>query len=133
MWELPWIRFLKPHFISPGDRLQGMEKLMKGMEIALNFFLHLPAGLASQELTDTTLSLSTQLAQKLEQARCFLPFNTTTVRGHKERCLDKLVLPSCDTIIPNNENLSAFFFLSCLDQFLNDETKARAHFRKSCT
>ncbi|KAL3536385.1 hypothetical protein ACH5RR_004846 [Cinchona calisaya] len=122
LWEMPWLRFLKPHFVSPGDRLEGMETLMKGMEIALNFCPLKPSGLATQELTDTIMSLSVQIGQKLEQASCFLPFNSTTV-PEPRGCLDKLILPSCNTILSDNNNdLSAFFFSSCLDQFLNDST-----------
>ncbi|XP_071911787.1 uncharacterized protein [Coffea arabica] len=122
LWEMPWIRFSKLHFANPGDRLQGMETSMKGMEIALKFCPLSSAGLATQELTDTIRDLSVQLGQKLKQARCFQPFNSTTVPKPKGGCLDNLILPSCDTIPLNNKHLSALFFLSCLEQFLNDST-----------
>lgn len=119
LWEMPWMRFSKPEHLSPGNRLQALETPMKGMEIALQHKPPLPAGLAAEDMDNHLLGVSTLLNLKAEQARCFLPFNSTTVPECQIDSIDKINLPY-ETILSIHQDQSASFLLSCAQQFIDD-------------
>ncbi|KAA8518886.1 hypothetical protein F0562_016340 [Nyssa sinensis] len=117
LWEKPRIRLLKPD--KPGDRLQGMEQLVRGMEIALTSCPTFPVCIYNQELGDLLQKMEAQISLKLEQANCFLPFNATTAPEMKVELLDKFLQP-LKTIFPTHKDLPTYFFLYCIKLLQDD-------------
>ncbi|CAI9098198.1 OLC1v1034807C1 [Oldenlandia corymbosa var. corymbosa] len=115
LWEMPWIRFSKRQFINPADRLQEMETSMRNMEIVLKY----SAGSPTQEFTDIVLSMLPHLRLKLERARCFLPYSTT-VPEPREELIETLITTKQKMNFLESKSLSAFFFLSCAENFLRE-------------
>ncbi|KAH7553667.1 hypothetical protein JRO89_XS12G0040200 [Xanthoceras sorbifolium] len=120
LWERPQIRFWKPNYIDPRERLQELEIPIKGMELALTSCPSFPVGMIDQELRDDLQFLKAQIGLKLEQAKCYASFdasNATTAPETKRECIDKLLWTL--KTISSTEDVLAFFFFYCLELLHN--------------
>ncbi|KAG5550174.1 hypothetical protein RHGRI_015208 [Rhododendron griersonianum] len=122
-WERHQIR-QKPHFRKPGDRLQDIEILIRGMEMALTCCSSFPISFIDEELQEILLAMEGQIGQKLEQVKCIptLLDASTAPEPTKGELFNKF-LDSLKVIDPNSGNQTAFFFfLSCIELLLDDST-----------
>ncbi|KAG9147880.1 hypothetical protein Leryth_003476 [Lithospermum erythrorhizon] len=117
-WEMYIMRFFRPNFVNPGDRLKCMETPMRGMELALTSPLLCEGRSIDGSHCDNLKHMAAQLQLKLEQARCFAPSNSVTT-SEVENDLKKTLAPTTNTI-PKPGDLPALFFRSCAELFLND-------------
>ncbi|KAF5953778.1 hypothetical protein HYC85_006634 [Camellia sinensis] len=123
LWERPQIRLLKPHFINPGVRLQAMEIPIRGMEIAVTSSPSFPVRIIEKELSEVLLGMELQIGQKLEQAKCSLPFEATTALEAKGEIFNKFH-ESLPTVNLNIEDLTTSFFLFLIKLLQDDLTMA---------
>ncbi|KDP35612.1 hypothetical protein JCGZ_09050 [Jatropha curcas] len=114
IWEKPQINFSKPNCIDPVQVLQQLEIPIKGMEIALTSRSAFPVSVINEGLTEVLLSMKGKIGLKLEQAKCFAPFDATTEPETTGEFSDN-PLWSRTTIAANHEELPDFFFLYCME------------------
>ncbi|GAV62708.1 FUSC_2 domain-containing protein [Cephalotus follicularis] len=119
LWERPQIRLLKPNRLDPGLKLEGIEIPIRGMEIALTSFPSLAAGMLELELKDFLLSTKVKIGLKLEQAKRFAPFDSTTAPEIKEELLDGS-LWTRKAMSATHEDLPAFFVVYCMTLLQDD-------------
>ncbi|XP_074289935.1 uncharacterized protein LOC141615991 [Silene latifolia] len=105
------MNFLRPYCKNPGDRIQGLETPLKGMEIALSNSP--PFSLMDEGLRDGISNLERQINQNLEQLKSHIPCESSTVpesnSGNTMRFLQTLQTP------PSSEtDLPSYFFLFCM-------------------
>ncbi|KAF8402872.1 hypothetical protein HHK36_010964 [Tetracentron sinense] len=117
-WEIPRIRFMQPHFIISGDRLQGLEIALRGMEYSLTSCLSIPVKMVDLELKDGLFRVSEQISLTLKQAKYRKPLSTVpeTTEEDADNSLQTL-----QTTFPTPKDLPSFFFLFCL-KLLKDES-----------
>ncbi|KAJ9565134.1 hypothetical protein OSB04_001100, partial [Centaurea solstitialis] len=119
-WERHRIRDFKRGFVNMGDRLDDIETPIKGMEMALAAIPSFPHEIANDELKTVLQSARVQEILKLEDAKCFVPFNdAVTVPERKDDLFDKS-LHTLANVSPTHRNLPAFFFLSCFELLVNN-------------
>lgn len=117
LWERPQIRFSKPNHLNPGKKLQELEIPIRGMELALNSCRCFPVGMIDEELRDASETLKAQIGLKLEQVKCYEPFDATTAPEIKNESADK----SLWTLgkISSTEDLLGSFFFYCMELLQN--------------
>ncbi|KAI3474080.1 hypothetical protein Pfo_028868 [Paulownia fortunei] len=119
-WERPWSRYSKHCLVGPGDRLQSMELSMRAIEYSLVSSRAFPVQIVDQEqLSNVLHGVSSQLQQRIEQARHFLPFNSMKAPETRGEFMEKLSLP-LESIVPIHKYEWVCFFFSCIDMLLND-------------
>lgn len=114
LWEKPWFRFLKPKRSDPGEKLQAIEMLIQGMELALTTYTSFPVGMLDEELQAVLQTSKKQIALKLEQATCSVPFDAATAPVTKGQNMDWSSWTQKAVSI-DHEDLSIFFFLYCME------------------
>ncbi|KAL3839549.1 hypothetical protein ACJIZ3_024140 [Penstemon smallii] len=125
-WERPWRLFSKPDLLGPSDRLQSMELPMRGIEYSLVSSHASPVQVIDQEqISDLLDKVSIQLQQKIEQATCILPTNSTKPEPREEPIELNPFLPFEPSFRPLDNNGWVFFFFSCADMLLNDSLETR--------
>ncbi|XP_022765813.1 uncharacterized protein LOC111310613 [Durio zibethinus] len=114
LWEKPWLRFLKPKRSDPGEKFQEMEMQIQGMELALTTCTSFPVRMMNEELQGVLQISKKQIALKLEQATCSVPFDAATAPETKGEYTDRSSwnLKAISTI---HEDLSPFFFFFCME------------------
>ncbi|KAF5737156.1 hypothetical protein HS088_TW13G00034 [Tripterygium wilfordii] len=113
-WEKPNFSLFKRCCIDPGEKLQGVEILMRGMGIAINSQRSFPVGIIDEELRHVLQSMKANINLKLEHAKCFTPFSTTVpeMKGEtSEQPYSLLHRINATT----HEDLPSFFFLYCME------------------
>ncbi|KAJ6922285.1 hypothetical protein NC652_016058 [Populus alba x Populus x berolinensis] len=105
--EKPQIRKL-----NPGENLQDIEILMKGVEIALDSCPSFPVSVIDEGIKQALLDMKGKIGLKLQKAKCFAPFDATTAPEAKagESCVQ-----APKTGGATQADLPAFFFLYCLE------------------
>ncbi|OMO97175.1 hypothetical protein COLO4_14833 [Corchorus olitorius] len=111
LWEKPRFRFLKP---NSGEKLQEMEMPIRGMELALTTCTTFPVRMIDEELKRVLQVWKKQIALKLEQAKCSMPFDVATAPETK-REYSGSSLWTKKAISTIHEDLSPFFFLYCME------------------
>ncbi|MBA0824231.1 hypothetical protein Goarm_020911 [Gossypium armourianum] len=114
LWEKPWLRFLKPKRLDPGEKLQEMDMPIQGMEWALTTCTSFPVRMMDEELVDVLQIEKKQIALKLEQAMRSVPFDAATTPDMKGENTDRSPWTQ-KAISTNREDLSSFFFLYCME------------------
>ncbi|XP_047974402.1 uncharacterized protein LOC125216685 [Salvia hispanica] len=111
-WERPW---RKPTKL--GERLQNMELEMRGIEYSLiSSATATPfQGAEQQQISEFTQAISTRIEERIEQLRCYSPFNS---KVETELVPNSSSLPDPKLPSPNHGWLS--FHLSCIHMFLNE-------------
>lgn len=113
-WERPQTLISNSCCIDPEEKLQDLEIPIRGMDIALSSGMSFPVGVIDEELRGVLLNCREQISQKLDQqAKCFVPFDTTTTQEMKQDIFNK------NTSIAY-KNLPTSFFLYCV-QLLRDD------------
>ncbi|KAG6769445.1 hypothetical protein POTOM_025081 [Populus tomentosa] len=105
--EKPQIRKL-----NPGENLQDIEILMKGVEIALDSCTSFPVSMIDEGIKQALLDMKGKIGLKLQNAKCFAPFDATTAPEAKAG--ESYVLAP-KTGGATQADLPAFFFLYCLE------------------
>nr|XP_043635540.1 uncharacterized protein LOC122606746 [Erigeron canadensis] len=119
-WERHRIGDFKNRFVKMGDRLNDIETPIKGMKMALSALSTFPVDIINEELKTVLQSARVQQTLKLEDAKCFVPFDDAmTVPERKDELFDKS-LHNLTNISPTHKNQPAFFFLSCLELLVNN-------------
>ncbi|GKV30018.1 hypothetical protein SLEP1_g38886 [Rubroshorea leprosula] len=113
MWERPRLRFRKPNCVDPGEKLQDMEILIRGMELALTSCTSFPVDMIDEMLRDFLQNAKVQIGLKLEQAKCSAPFDATTAPETKEEHTKKPLFSH--RTISTTQELPACFFLNCME------------------
>ncbi|KAK6290442.1 hypothetical protein POUND7_001983 [Theobroma cacao] len=114
LWEKPRFRFLKPKRSDPGEKLQEMEMPIRGMEVALSTCISFPVRMLDEELQGVLQISKKQIALKLEQAKCSVPFDAATAPETKGEYTDRSSWTQ-KAISTSHEDLSPFFFLYCME------------------
>ncbi|KAL5549995.1 hypothetical protein UlMin_000171 [Ulmus minor] len=124
VWERPQIIFLKPNCAALEEKLQNMEIPIMEMERALSSCTLFPVDMIDEEFKQLLQSLKLQISLKLENAKCFVPFDAITAPEVKGKALEKpLWMPKTNNKIP--ENLPALLLLYCMEFLLNGPPSAR--------
>ncbi|KAL5549999.1 hypothetical protein UlMin_000175 [Ulmus minor] len=124
VWERPQIIFLKPNCAALEEKLQNMEIPIMEMGRALSSCTLFPVDMIDEEFKQLLQSLKLQISLKLENAKCFVPFDAITAPEVKGKALEKpLWMPKTNTKSP--ENLPALFLLYCMEVLLNGPPSAR--------
>ncbi|KAL7173451.1 hypothetical protein ACSBR2_032837 [Camellia fascicularis] len=108
-WERLPIKFLKPYCMNPGERLEELDKPLRGMEIALTSSSN-PVQTLDQELRDGILRLEEHIGQTLKKV---LPLDSPTFSESNAKNVLKS-LQTLQTVPQNQKDLPTFFFLFCL-------------------
>ncbi|XP_017976000.1 PREDICTED: uncharacterized protein LOC18597785 [Theobroma cacao] len=119
LWEKPRFRFLKPKRSDPGEKLQEMEMPIRGMEVALSTCISFPVRMLDEELQGVLQISKKQIALKLEQAKCSVPFDAATAPETKGEYTDRSSWTQ-KAISTSHEDLSPFFFLYCMELLQDD-------------
>lgn len=106
-WEKPQIRKL-----NPGENLQDIEILMKGLEIALDSCPSFPVSMIDEGIKQALLDMKGKIGLKLQNAKFFAPFDATTAPEAKAG--ESYVLAP-KTGGATLADLPAFFFFYCLE------------------
>ncbi|XP_024980995.1 uncharacterized protein LOC112517856 [Cynara cardunculus var. scolymus] len=121
-WERHRLRDFKRSFVNMGDRLDDIETPIKGMEMALAAIPSFPLEIVDDELRTVLQSARVQQTLKLEDAKCFVPFDDAmTVPERKDELFEKS-LHTLANVPPTHKNLPAFFFLSCFELLVNNSS-----------
>jgi hypothetical protein len=105
--EKPQIRKL-----NPGENLQDIEILMKGVEIALDSCPSFPVSMIDEGIKQALLDMKEKIGLKLQNAKCLAPFDATSAPEAKAG--ESYVLaPKIGGA--TQADLPAFFFLYCLE------------------
>lgn len=106
-WEriLP-LEFLRSNKENPGQTLQGLETILKGMENALENCFEFPVGVMSSELKHDMISLQDQI---LNQIKSIALENSIVPEKNNNKFLQTLHAPSMSI-----KHLPCFFFIFCL-------------------
>ncbi|KAJ7977109.1 p-hydroxybenzoic acid efflux pump subunit aaeB [Quillaja saponaria] len=108
--ESPPVRFFEPHCVNQMKKLQDMEISIRGMDIALTYFLSFPV---DEEFKRVLLDLRQQIIQEPEHADSSAPFNANTAPG----TLRNENLP---TFSASLKVLSASFLQYCMKPLLDN-------------
>jgi hypothetical protein len=118
-WERFPVNIFQPWHKNAGVRLQDIEILFRGMELALTSTSSYPVKMLDEELRDDLLRLS------IKQAESFLPCDpvstvpeSTAIEGIMKS------LPTLQTIPITHQDLPSFFFLFCMN-FLHNKSLTR--------
>ncbi|GMJ08462.1 hypothetical protein like AT2G28780 [Hibiscus trionum] len=114
LWEKPWLRFLKPERLDPGEKLEETNMPIRGMELALTTCSSFPVKIMDEELLDVVQIAKKQIALKLEQAMLSMPFDAATAPDTKGEYANRSSWTR-KAISTNHEDLSPFFFLYCME------------------
>ncbi|KAL5710916.1 hypothetical protein ACHQM5_021424 [Ranunculus cassubicifolius] len=111
-WEIPrCISSVFTYKVEPIDRLQTLETVLQGMEIALTSSSLFPLRVADQELGKTLLSLTENVT--LKKSDCSLYSESSTVSEANNKFWDKF-LQTLQPMFPTQDDLPSFFFLFCV-------------------
>ncbi|KAH8506197.1 hypothetical protein H0E87_013136 [Populus deltoides] len=105
--EKPQIRKL-----NPGENLQDIEILMKGVEIALDSCPSFPVSMIDEGIKQALLDMKGKIGLKLQNAKCLAPFDATTAPEAKAG-ESNVLAPKIGGA--TQADLPAFFFLYCLE------------------
>ncbi|KAI3468580.1 hypothetical protein Pfo_025243 [Paulownia fortunei] len=111
-WERIPVKFLKSYKQNPGETLQGLETILRGMENALDNCSEFPVGLLNSELKNDLISLEEQI---LNQVKSMALENSILPQSDRE--MDKKFLQTLQTnTIPSLglKDLPSLFFIFCL-------------------
>ncbi|CAK8543735.1 unnamed protein product [Lathyrus sativus] len=110
----------RPQTIISNSRIDLEEKLqdsdipIRGMDIALSSGMSFPVGVIDEELRGVLLDCREQISQKLDQqAKCFVPFDATTVQEMKQGIFNKFLSIAY-------KDLPTSFFLYCVQLLVDD-------------
>ncbi|EYU23295.1 hypothetical protein ABFS82_01G057000 [Erythranthe guttata] len=112
-WEIIPTRFFKSHDENPGETLQGLETILRGMENGLENCSEFQVGLLNSELKKDLIGLEEQI---LNQVKSMSPKNSNEeaeLKGNNNKFLQTL---HANTIIPSIsfKDLPSLFFIFCL-------------------
>ncbi|KAK1412675.1 hypothetical protein QVD17_34115 [Tagetes erecta] len=120
-WERYRVRDFKKSFMKMGDRLNNMETPINGMKMAVSAISSFPV-VIDEELKTYLKSERVKQTLKLEDAKCFVPFDdAVTVPERKDLLFDKSI-HTITSVSPTNKNLPVYFFLSCFEQLINNSS-----------
>ena len=105
--EKPQIRKL-----NPGQNLQDIEILMKGVEIALDSCPSFPVSMIDEGIKQALLDMKEKIGLKLQNAKCLAPFDATSAPEAKDGESYVLAPKIGGT---TQADLPAYFFLYCLE------------------
>ena len=105
--EKPQIRKL-----NPGENLQDIEILMKGVEIALDSCPSFPVSMIDEGIKQALLDMKGKIGLKLQNGKCLTPFDATTAPEAKAGESYVLAPKIGGT---TQADLPAYFFLYCLE------------------
>ncbi|CAI9755315.1 unnamed protein product [Fraxinus pennsylvanica] len=110
-WERFLVMFFKLYCTNPGERLQNLERILRGMEISLTNCSQIPVRLADPELeNDPTSSVEEHISNQIKRMP---PVMTIIQESQTEN--DMKFLQKLHTIIPvTDKDLPFLFFLFCL-------------------
>lgn len=110
-WERFIVMFFKSYCTNPGERLQDLERILRGMEISLTNCSQIPVRLADPQLEDEpTNSLEEHISNQIKRMP---PLMTIIPESQTEN--DVKFLQKLHTIIPvTDKDLPFLFFLFCL-------------------
>ncbi|XP_062014006.1 uncharacterized protein LOC133730429 [Rosa rugosa] len=108
-WERFPLKILSQGNVNPGDRLQGLEIPLKGMEMALSSTPSFPVGVVDGELKSGLLKL---VEEQMSLNRSIPCEDAITAESKPE--IDIRCLQTLQTIPQNHQDLSPFFFLFCI-------------------
>ncbi|KAM5583725.1 hypothetical protein ABKV19_003547 [Rosa sericea] len=109
-WERLPLKNLSQGNVNPGDRLQGLEIPLKGMEMALSSTPSFPVGVVDGELKSSLLKL---VEEQMSLNRSIPCEDAITVLESKPE-IDIRCLQTLQTIPQTHQDLSPFFFLFCI-------------------
>ncbi|XP_010253831.1 PREDICTED: uncharacterized protein LOC104594975 [Nelumbo nucifera] len=124
-WERPRISFFQHHCTSRGDRLQGIEISLRGMEIALtscpSFSVKV---LADEEHKSFLHALQKHVSLTLKRANLYLPScdSSTTPEIKGSEAVDDKFMQILQVVFPTYKDLPSLFFLFCLKLLHNELT-----------
>ncbi|XP_051114232.1 uncharacterized protein LOC127239902 [Andrographis paniculata] len=116
-WEkLAWRQYSKADL---ADKLNAIDLQLRGIGHSLDSTSDSTVEVIHQEmLSDFLKSVSSQVERKIEQIRCFSPFQST--KEVETRRVEKLQLPS-ELFQPTAKHGWVFFYFSCIDMLLKDD------------
>ncbi|XP_047323404.1 uncharacterized protein LOC124927100 [Impatiens glandulifera] len=125
-WEKFPVKFLlKPDCMNPGDRFQGLEAPLRGMEMALACLQssQRPVQTLQQELKDEILLMENRFTQTLKRENCnaTLPFDhassTSLSKDSESNDVDNPTM--FFQTLQNLQDLPTIFFMFCLNLLVN--------------
>ncbi|KAB5552029.1 hypothetical protein DKX38_009340 [Salix brachista] len=108
--------------LDPGENLQDIEILMKGVEIAVDSCPSFPLRMIDEGIEQVLLDVKGKIGLKLQNAKCLAPFVATTapeVKAGESYILAPKIGGATQAELP------AFFFLYCLELLLREFPVAR--------
>ncbi|KAF9679890.1 hypothetical protein SADUNF_Sadunf06G0062600 [Salix dunnii] len=103
--------------LGPGENLQDIEILMKGVEIALDSCPSFPLGMIDEGIKQVLLDVKGKIGLKLQNAKCLAPLDATTapeVKAGESYILSPKIGGATQAELP------VFFFLYCLELLLRE-------------
>lgn len=123
-WEKPSIKFLRPHCLSPGARLQEIDTNLRGMELALSCTNSFPVNILNGELEHDLNRLEEHVSLTMKQARHNFQGGSLTVPESSAKNITHF-LQSLHTIPTTHQDLPIHFFLFCA-KLLHNKSLAKA-------
>lgn len=125
-WERLPLRFLKPLYTNPGNRMQGLELPLRGMEMALNNNLTFPITMVDEKLTDELVKL-----EKNMNLGTIFPSNSLKTSVPEPVADQNMKFPQTLRAMPlTHQDLPSFFFLFCTKVL---QSKLLLSTKTSCT
>lgn len=124
-WEKPSIQSFRPHCLSPGERLQGIDTNLRGMELALNCTNSFPVNILNGELKHDLNRLEEHVSLTMKHAKHNFPGGSSlTVPESSAKSITHF-LQSLDTIPTTHQDLPIYSFLFCA-KLLHNKSLAKA-------
>ncbi|KAE8732998.1 UDP-XYL synthase 6 isoform 1 [Hibiscus syriacus] len=114
-WEKLPFKILRPYYLNSEEKLQEIEMVLRGMEIALDGIPSFPVGLMVDggELKDGLFRLEDHISLTLKQAKNFIHADSVTVPESNTEDVMKF-LQTLRSVPRTHQDLPTFFFLFCM-------------------
>ncbi|KAH6760910.1 P-hydroxybenzoic acid efflux pump subunit [Perilla frutescens var. frutescens] len=116
-WEIIPIKFLKSYEKNPGEKLQGLETILRGMENAVENCSEFPVPLLNTQLKDDIVTVEEKI---LNQVKNMAVQNSVLPQSDEDREMDncKFLQTLHETSSTSLKDLPSLFFVFCLKLLL---------------
>ena len=113
-WEKPSIKNFRPKCLSPAGKLQEVDTILRGMEMALRSIESFPVGILDEELNSGLNILEEHVSSTMTAAKHNLHCGSSTIPEPIAKTATNF-LQSLDIIPKTLQDLPIYFFLFCAE------------------
>ncbi|XP_031268225.1 uncharacterized protein LOC116126686 [Pistacia vera] len=112
-WERPPFKFLRPYCTNPGEKLQQLEILLRGMEMAVTSITSFPVRMVDGELKESVIRLQEHVCLTIKQVKNYVTCDSLTVpESNGEDVTESL--QTLQAVPTAKQDLPPLFFLFCM-------------------